>query len=80
MTTREARKAEFERIAAEAAANVKALREEEAKCLLGVQEEHIRRRLDLERAAAEQGVTLPPVQDELAARRKKIGDWPGVTA
>lgn len=75
MKTTDERRAEFNRIAAQAAAGVKKLREEEAKRLLAIEAERIRQRLELEREAADQGVELPP-QDELAARRKKIGEWP----
>lgn len=69
-------KAEFERIAAEARANVKALREEEANRLLDVQRERVRRRLELEREAKEQGVALPPADDELTRLMNRIGRLP----
>lgn len=72
MKTTDERRAEFNRIAAEAAARVKQLREEEAERLKAIEAERIRQRLELER----DGLIEAPPEDELAARRKKIGQWP----
>jgi hypothetical protein len=69
------KKDEFERIAAEARANVKRLREKEDVRLLEVQKERLRQRLELEREANAQGVTLEP-DAEIERLKQKIGQWP----
>lgn len=72
MKTTEERKAEFNRIAAEAGERVKRLREIEARRVLAIQAERIRQRLELEREAKEQGIDLPP-EDERGGPPTKLG-------
>lgn len=71
-------KAEFERIAKDAAANVKAIRQAEEARLVEIQRERLLRRAELERQAKDQGVALPKDAelDALKERMNKIGQWP----